>query len=65
MTVDRNNKSKETQTESPANIEKEKQELKILNQKLHDENQHLKEEIKRPKRKLNSFKYDEAKFINE
>ena len=39
VTADRNNKSKETQTESSANIEKENQELKTLNQKLHNENQ--------------------------
>ena len=39
MTADRNNKSKETQTESSANIEKENQQLKTLNQKLHNENQ--------------------------
>ena len=59
-TADRNNKSKETETESSANIEKENQELKTLNQKLHNENQYLKEEIKSLKRELNSFKYDEA-----
>ena len=65
VTADRNNKSKETQTESSANIEKENQELKTLNQKLHNENQYLKEEIKSLKRELNSFKYDEAKFSND
>ena len=41
VTADRNNKSKETQTESSANIEKENQELKTLNQKLDNENQYL------------------------
>ena len=45
VTADRNNKSKETQTESSANIEKENRELKTLNQKLHNENQYPKEEI--------------------
>ena len=65
VTADRNDKSKETQRESSANIEKENQELKTRNQMLHNENQYLKEEIKRLKRKLNSFKYDEAKFSNE
>ena len=65
VTADRNNKSKETQTESSANIEKENQELKTLNQKLHNENQYLKEEIKSLKRELNTFKYDEAKFSND
>ena len=55
VTEDRNNKSKETQTESSANIEKENQELKTLNQKLYNENQCLKEEIKCLKIELNSF----------
>ena len=65
MTADRNNKSKETQTESSPNIERENQELKTRNQKLHNENQYLKEELKSLKRELNSFKYDEAKFSND
>ena len=42
VTTDRNNKSKETRTESSANVEKENQELKTLNQKLHKDNQYLK-----------------------
>ena len=46
VTAGRNNKSKETQTESSSNIENENQELKTLNQKLCNENQYLKEEIK-------------------
>ena len=65
VTADRNNKSKEIQTEPSANIEKENQELKTLNQKLHNENKYLKKEIKSLKRELNSFKYDEAKFSND
>ena len=59
VTADRNNKSKETQTESSANIEKENQELKTLNQKLHNGNQCLKEE----KKSLEAN--DEAKFSND
>ena len=46
VTVDRNNKSKETQTELLADIAKENQELKRLKQKLRNENQYYKEEIK-------------------
>ena len=45
VTVDRNNKSKETQTELLADIAKENQELKTLKQKLRNENQYYKEEI--------------------
>ena len=61
VTADRNNKIKETQTESSANIKKENQELKTLYQKLNNENQYLKEEKKSPKRELNGFKYDGGK----
>ena len=60
VTADRNNKSKENQTESLSNIEKENQESKTLNQKLHNENQYLKEEMS-----LKRDKYDEAKFSND
>ena len=49
-TADRNNKSKETETESPANMGKENQDLKTLNKKLYNKNQYLKEEIKSLKR---------------
>ena len=45
VTVDRNNKSKETQTELLADIAKENQELRTLKQKLRNENQYYKEEI--------------------
>ena len=61
VTADRNNKIEETQTESSANIKKENQELKTLYQKLHNENQYLKEEKKSPKRELNGFKHDGSK----
>ena len=39
-TTDNSNKSKETPTELSVDIEKENQELKTLNQKLHSENQY-------------------------
>ena len=45
VTADRNNKCKETQTELSTDMEKENQELRTFNQKLHNENQYLKDTI--------------------